>query len=212
VPALKVAFDLLPVARFGSLFEVLTLERPDVRLEWMPVAFPRQDRSPLDGADVGLFLEPQLEPGLRSLMIDVSRMVVVMAVGHRLARHHELRVAEVLDESFLDSAAAHPAWRAFWTLDAQRGGAPPRNCVEISDHAQAIEAVAAGRAIATFPESLAEGLPHPGVISLPLVDGPAVTMRLVWRAGEGNRAVQALVEIARDMFGDQAREAECQPG
>ena len=206
------AFDPLPVARFGSLFDVLTREQPDVRLEWMPVAFPRHDRSPLDGADVGLFVEPQLEPGLHSLAIDVSRMVVVMAVGHRLARHHELRVAEVLDESFVDSAAAHPAWRAFWTLDARRGGAPPRSAVEISDFAQAIEAVAAGRAIATFSESLAEGLPHPGLISLPLVDGPEVTLRLVWRAGERNPAVQALVEIARDMFDDQAREGERQPG
>jgi DNA-binding transcriptional LysR family regulator len=205
MPALKVAFDPLPVARWGALFHVLTLERPDVSLEWVPAGFPRCDRSLLDAADVGLFLEPQPEPGLHSLAIGVSRMVVVMAVGHRLARHHELRVAEVLDEPFPDGRELHPAWKAFWTLDAQRGGAPPPSHAEVADPKQAIDIVASGRAIATFPEALADGLPHPGVISLPLVDGPPVTTRLVWRADETNGAVHALVDIARAMYAELGR-------
>jgi DNA-binding transcriptional LysR family regulator len=200
MPALRVAFDPLPVARWGALFHVLKLERPDVRLEWVPAAFPRSDRSRLDAADVGLFLEPQPEPGLHSLAVGVSRMVVVMAVGHRLARHHELRVAEVLDEPFPDGCELDPAWRGFWTLDAQRGGPPPRSHAEVADPEQAFALVASGRAICTFPEALADGLPHPGLISLPLVDGPPVTTRLVWRAGETNGAVHALVDIARAMY------------
>jgi hypothetical protein len=39
------------------------------------------------------------------------------------------------------------------------------------------------------------------VISLPLVDGPAVRTRLVWRADDSNPAVRSLVDIARAMFG-----------
>jgi DNA-binding transcriptional LysR family regulator len=205
MPALKVAFDPLPVARWGALFHVLTLERPDVSFDWVPTVFPRSDRSLLDAADVGLFLEPQPEPGLHSLAVGVSRMAVVMAVGHRLARHHELRVAEVLDEPFPDGHELHPAWKAFWTLDAQRGGAPPPSDAEVADTAQTIALVASGRAIATFPEALADGLPHPGVISLPLVDGPPVTTRLVWRADETNGAVHVLVDIARAMYAELGR-------
>jgi DNA-binding transcriptional LysR family regulator len=205
MPALKVAFDPLPVARWGALFHVLTLERPDVSLEWVTAAFPRSDRSLLDAADVGLFLEPQPEPGLHSLVVGVSRMVVVMAVGHRLARHHELRVAEVLDEPFPDGGELDPAWKAFWTLDAQRGGAPPPSHAEVADREQVIALVAGGRAICTFPETLADGLPHPGLISLPLVDGPLVTTRLVWRADETNGAVHALVDIARAMYAELGR-------
>jgi DNA-binding transcriptional LysR family regulator len=143
MPALKVAFDPLPVARWSALF-------------------------------------------------------------HVLARHHELRVAEVLDEPFPDGRELHPAWKAFWTLDAQRGGAPPSHA-DVADAEQGIELVAAGRAISTFPEELADGLPHPGLISLPLVDGPAVTTRLVWRADETNDAVHVLVDIARAMYAELGR-------
>ena len=122
---LRVAFETVPVARWGSLFHVLLLEQPDIQLEWIAMPFPRPDRPLLHGADVGLFLEPPLDPTLRSLVVDTSRMAVLMAVGHPLAHHHELRVAEVLDEPFPDGDGAHPAWRAFWTLEPQRGGPPP---------------------------------------------------------------------------------------
>jgi DNA-binding transcriptional LysR family regulator len=198
---LRVAFDPVPVARWGALFHVLLLERPELRLEWLPARFPQRDRSTLDGADVGLFLEPPREPDLHTLTIGTSRMVVLMAAGHRLARHHELRLADVLGEPFPDGPDMHPAWRAFWTLDAHRGGPPPPSRVEVSTVEQALELVASGRAIATFAESLADGLPHPGVISLPLVHGPTITVRLVWRENEPNGAVHTLIDIARDMFG-----------
>jgi hypothetical protein len=39
------------------------------------------------------------------------------------------------------------------------------------------------------------------VIWLPLIDGPMVTTRLVWRAGDTNPLIRTLVDIARDMFG-----------
>ena len=197
---LKVAYEPIPLARWGALFHVLVLERPDVRLEWLPATFPRRDRPLLDGADVGLFLEPPDEPDLHSIPLGVSRMVVLMSVGHRLARNHELRVADVLDEPFPDGAELHPEWRAFWTLDAYRGRPAPAPPIDVTTAEQGLEAVAAGSAIATFPEMLADGLPHPGIISLPLVDGPAVTLRLIWRAGESHLGVLALIDIARDMF------------
>src|SRR4051794_8599658 len=102
MPTLRIAFETVPVARWGSLFHVLLLERPDIRLEWVALPFPRRDRALLHDADVGLFLEPPPDTTLRSLVVDTSRMVVVMAVGHRLAHNHELRVADVLDEPFPD--------------------------------------------------------------------------------------------------------------
>jgi DNA-binding transcriptional LysR family regulator len=199
---LRVAYDALPVGRWAPLFQVLLLERPEVQLQWQAAEFPRADRSRLDGADVGLFVEPRDEPQLPSVSLGVSRMAVLTAAGHPLARRHELRVADVLEEPFPGGVDLHPEWSAFWTLDADRGGPPPRCESEVSNAAEGLELVAAGRAIATFPEALADGLPHPGIISLPLVDGPAVTTRLVWRAEEPNPALQHLIDIAREMFGN----------
>jgi len=203
---LRVAFLPIPAARWSTLFHVLTLERPGVRLVWRPSGFPTSDRHLLEEADVGLFLEPPEVPGLAALTVGVSRMVVIMAVGHRLARtNHELRVADILDEPFAGGPDVHPEWAAFWTLDAYRGG-PPARGGQVSVTDEAIELVASGSAIATFPESLFDGLPHPGVVSVPLVDGPPVRTRLVWRVGDDNRDVEHLVDIARDMYGyDAAR-------
>jgi DNA-binding transcriptional LysR family regulator len=61
---------------------------------------------------------------------------------------------------------------------------------------QALAVIAAGRAIATAPAWAASGLPHPGIVALPLTDGPQVTTQLVWREGDDNPAVDALVSLA----------------
>jgi DNA-binding transcriptional LysR family regulator len=138
---------------------------------------------------------------LSALTIETSSMVVVMVVGHRLALHHELRVAQILDEPFPGGTDLDPRWTAFWTLDEQRGGPPP--CVDgpVENAEDGLEVVVAGRAIATVPASLANGLPHPGVVTVALTDGPAVATRLVWRSDDENRLVRSLIDLARSMTG-----------
>jgi DNA-binding transcriptional LysR family regulator len=204
---LTVAFDAgLPLARWGPLFHVLCLERPGLRLQWRPVGFPTSTRPLLDGADVGLFLEPPDEHGLSALTLEASRMVVVMAAGHPLAQQPELRVADILDQPFLRSRNIDPRWCAFWTLDAQRGGPPRCNDddvdVDVENAEQGLEAVVSGRAIATLAASLANGLAHPGVVAIPLVDGPLVATRLVWPSATTDPVVRCLVDLAQEMRGD----------
>jgi hypothetical protein len=46
----------------------------------------------LAGADDGLLVAPPPEVGLSAVTLEQSRMVVIMAVGHRLARYDELTV------------------------------------------------------------------------------------------------------------------------
>jgi DNA-binding transcriptional LysR family regulator len=194
---LKVAFDaFLPVGRWAPMFHVLCLERPALRLAWRAVPFPARDRPLLDGADAGLFVAPPPETGLDALTIDTSPMAVSLAVGHRLARAEGLAVADILDEPFLGGPTLHPQWLAFWTLDERRGG-PPRLLDEpVHDARRAVEVVASGRAIATVAAWMGDGLAHPGVITIPLRDGPPVHTRLVWRSGDRNANVHALVDLA----------------
>jgi DNA-binding transcriptional LysR family regulator len=195
---LVVAFDSgLPVARFGALFHVLCLEEPAARLEWRATGFPTRSRPLLDGADVGLFSAPPLATGLSAITLETSRMFVVMAVGHPLARRGELRVADVLDEPFPGGRDLHPEWRAFWTLDAVRGGPPNVVGDGVADAQEGLELVVSGRAIATVAAWMPNGLAHPGVIAVPLVDGPAVATQLVWRADDDSAMVHALVDLAR---------------
>jgi DNA-binding transcriptional LysR family regulator len=199
---LRVVFDeSLPAARWGPLFHVLRLERPGLRLDWRPAGYPTVERSLLHGADVGVLLEPPKEDGLDTLTIEVSPMVVVMAAGHRLAGHPELHVADILDEPFPGGGDLHPEWLAFRTLDARRS-APPRFTDDSVHNAEGeLEVVASGHAIATFPASLAGGLPHPGVVAIPLMDGPPVSTRLVWRSDEPSLIVRSFIDLARAMSG-----------
>ena len=194
---LTVAFDgSLPVARWGPLFHVLCLEQPEMVLTWKPVGLPTLGRPLLGDADVGLFLEPPAEEGLDTLAIESSPMVVVMAVGHPLVRPHALSVGDILDQPFPSCPDLDPGWRAFWTLDEHRGGPPAFVGDGVKTIAAAIEIVATGAAIATLPEWAAAGLQHPGVVSVALRDGPVATTRLVWRTGDKDPMVRALVDLA----------------
>jgi DNA-binding transcriptional LysR family regulator len=196
VTCLRVAFDRsLPHARWGPLFHAFLREHPGVRLDWRAVGFPVQGRSLLDGADVGVFVHPPREVGVRALTLDTSPMAVVMAVGHRLAQQGTLSVADVLDEPFPGGPNLRPEWSAFWTLDEQRGR-PPERTDDVTGAEQGLQVVVAGRAIATVPDWVASALAHPGVVALPLKDGPPVTTCLVWRDDEENPFVLRLVELA----------------
>jgi DNA-binding transcriptional LysR family regulator len=202
VDRLRVVFDALPLARWGPVFQVLCLERPDVCLEWRPIGFPTSERSLLESADVGLFVAPPREAGLSALTLETSQMVVTMAVGHRLAQSDELSVADILDEPFPGGPNHHPEWRAFWTLDEQRGGPPESTDDDVDNAEQGLQVVASGRAIGTVPASIVSGLPHPGVVAVPLRDGPPVATRLVWRSQDQNPIVHWLAVLAAGMTGN----------
>jgi DNA-binding transcriptional LysR family regulator len=208
VTYLRVAFDRnLPHARWGQLFHAFRREHPGVRLDWRAVGFPAQGRSLLDGADVGVFVHPPPEVGVRALTLDTSPMVVVMAVGHRLAQQRTLSVTDVLDEPFPGGPNLSPEWSAFWTLDEQRGR-PPTRTNDVTGAEQGLQAVAAGRAIATAPDWVASALAHPGVIALPLTDGPPVTTCLVWHEDYEHPFVPRLVELAAAWARDRHVEAQ----
>jgi DNA-binding transcriptional LysR family regulator len=197
---LRIAFDDLPMARWGALFHVLCLEHPAAALEFTPVAFPTLGSSRLEGVDVGLFVNPPRGRGLERLVLEQSPMVVLMAAGYRLAREHdELRVADLLDEPFPAGPPLDPAWTAFWTLDDFRQGPPKLSVGGVRGTREGLDAVAAGQAVATCPASMVAGLSHPGVVALPLVDGPLVETALVWRAGERHPLVDTLIDLAAAM-------------
>ncbi|HYZ29213.1 MAG TPA: LysR substrate-binding domain-containing protein [Thermoleophilaceae bacterium] len=196
--SLSVAFDAgLPQARWGPLFHVFRLEQRDVVFEWHPVPFPVRARPLLGDADVGVFVHPPDEPSVSAVAIDASPMVVVMAAGHPLADNVDLTVADVIEQPFPGGRGLDPDWVAFWTLDEQRGGPAERPDDDVTDAPQGLEVIAAGRAIGTVPIWMAGCLTHPGVVALPLRDGPPVITSLVWRTGDENPLVRRFVELAK---------------
>jgi DNA-binding transcriptional LysR family regulator len=208
---LKIVFDAgVPTARWGPLFHVLRLEHPRLRLEWQPAGFPTRRRPLLDGADVGLFIEPPPDAGLSALTLDASPMAVIVAAGDRLADNAELRIADILDRPFPGSPNLHPEWASFWTLDEQRGGPPIWTADDVRSAKDGLEVIAAGRAVGTLPAWMAAGLAHPGVVAIPLHDGPPVRTRLIWRSPSDNPIVDPLVDLAAAWTGD-GRPARTRP-
>jgi DNA-binding transcriptional LysR family regulator len=194
---LKIVFDAgVPTARWGPLFHVFRLEHPEVRLKWQPTGFPTRRRPLLEGADVGLFVEPAPEADRSAFTLDVSPMAVVVAAGDRLAHNTELRVGDILDRAFPGGPNLDPEWTSFWTLDEQRGGPAPRTADDVRSAEDGLEVIAGGRAIGTLPAWMADGLAHPGVVTLPLRDGPDVRTRLVWHSHSDNPIVDALLDLA----------------
>ncbi len=61
----------------------------------------------------------------------------------------------------------------------------------------------------TQPSAHSDGLAHPGVIALPLRDGPQVRTSLVWHSDTDNPIVDALLDLAtawtRDGRGTRTR-------
>jgi DNA-binding transcriptional LysR family regulator len=196
---LAITFDGLTGLSWGPLFHVLRLEQPDLRLRWERREFPPAQGSLLDGADMGLIVAPPLEPGLEALTLDTSRLVVAMAAGSPLAAQ-EQDVADIVGEPFVPCPDRHPESSAFWCLDAQRGGPPRVAGPAAGTVAECLEVVASGAAIGVFPETVAEGLPHPGVVVSGLRDGPLAPTRLLWRHGTEDPAVRSLVALARSMY------------
>jgi hypothetical protein len=123
-------------------------------------------------------------------------MAVLVAVGDRLAHNTELRLADILDRPFPGGPNLNPEWTSFWTLDEQRGAPATRTDDDVKTAEDAFEVIAAGRAIGTLPTSIAHGVAHPGVIALPLRDGPPVRTRLVWGSNHDNPILEALLDLA----------------
>jgi DNA-binding transcriptional LysR family regulator len=152
-----------------------------------------------------VFVEPRPVAGHSALTLDVSPMVVIVAAGDRLAHNTELRVADILDRPFPGGPNLNPEWTSFWTLDEQRGGPATCTADDVKSAEDGVEVIAAGRAIGTLPTWMADGLAHPGVIALPLRDGPHVRTRLVWHSHHDNPIVDALLDLATAWTGDGRR-------
>jgi DNA-binding transcriptional LysR family regulator len=200
VGELVVGYVGVPMGRWAEIFDRLSRTQPGVRVSWQALDFPRIGRDLLEGTDIALVAEPTEHPDLGILVLHQERLAAVMPAGHPLAEREELRVADLLDETFIaGDATTDPVWQEFWHLDKERGG--PAKLSERRAHgsAEGLETVAAGKAIGTVQESLARALPHPGVVSRPIVDARPARLALVWDKEHENPLVDVVVDIAREV-------------
>jgi DNA-binding transcriptional LysR family regulator len=193
--------SLTPPMMAGDLFPRFTAAHPDVTIEWRELGYPTlTPREWLGDADAALIWFAPTGPGLSSQPIRSSPLVVAMAESHPLAERSELRVADVIDETFPGVVGwCDPTWLGYWGLDPYRGR-PARRTDDGAVTPEVVASiVASGRAITTVPAIVAVPFAHLGIRAIPLIDAEPAVLTLVWPEGDGTPLVQELVDLARQI-------------
>ena len=135
--------SLTPPMMAGDLFSCFMADHPSATIEWRQLGYPSlSPRDWLGGSDAGLIWFAPTGPGLAVQPIRTSPLVVAMTNTHPLADRSELRVEDVLDETFrVSSTGAIQAGSVIGVSTAiaepRRGGprtapSPPRRSLRLS--------------------------------------------------------------------------------
>jgi DNA-binding transcriptional LysR family regulator len=189
-----------------ELLESFARERPDAQVGYHDLAFPTLPTAAwLAEVDVALCHAPRMEDGLRAHPVRVEPRVAVLGRDHPLAGRGELRVADVLDETFV---SYHPdvqsEWAGFHSLDDHRGHPPDRLTEDrVFTTLQMLSAMNTGHAATVLPAADANLALQVlvKVVALPIVDAAPARICLVWREDVRNPLVDALVRVARRGIG-----------
>jgi DNA-binding transcriptional LysR family regulator len=193
--------SMTPPMMAGDLFARFSAEHSKSVIEWRQLGYPTLDpRAWLGDSDVGLIWFAPTGPGLAGQAIRTSPLVVAMSPRHPLADRTELRVEEVLDETFPGIVDwCDPGWLGRWGLDAYRAGPARRTDDGAVTPEEVASIVASGRAITTVPDIVAVPFEHLGIRAIPLLDADPAVLMLVWPEGSATRLVADLAELAREI-------------
>ena len=181
--------------------EAFGLAYPDVVVRYRELPFPGRDTSSwLGEVDVAACHRPPSHPEVWSRPLRYERRIALLPAGHRLAAAGELRVQDVIDETFVGfSATVDPGWAGFWSLDDHRG-APPASITadRVGSPQEVLASLAAGAGITLVPEAAALILSSivDGVVAAPIADAARVEISLVGHVDRRNPLVQCLLDFA----------------
>jgi DNA-binding transcriptional LysR family regulator len=196
--------SLTPPMMAGELFPRFAAAHPDVTIEWRQLGYPTlTPRDWLGETDAALIWCAPTGPGLSSQPIRRSPLVVAMPQTHPLAARSELRVEDVLDETFPGIVEwCDPDWLGFWGLDAYRGAPARRTDDGAVTPEEVASIVASGRAITTVPAIVAVPFAHLGIRAIPLIDAAPAVLTLVWAEGAATPLVQELADLAGRLYAE----------
>jgi DNA-binding transcriptional LysR family regulator len=182
--------------------EAFTAMHPEIEMRFRELPFPTAPTSSwLAEVDLVSCHLPPSEDGVWSHLLRREPRAVLVPKRHPLAERSSLRVADVIDETFIGlHTSVEPSWGGFWSLDDERGS-PPQQVT--GDHAakpqEVLAALAVGRAITTVPASVARVIMNfpTGVVAIRLLDAAPASIVLCGRDDRHGALVGALLAFAR---------------
>lgn len=172
---------------------------PDVRVVLRSERSDRLVAAIRDGdLDIAFLGLPEDEPpsGVRTLVLDRDRHVLVVPAGHRLAGAGRVTLREIAGETFVDFVGGTPARaqsdRAFAAAGLARDVAYEAGVIELMTGL-----IARGLGVALLPSAFARPLAEAsGELALvPVVDGPRRIEYLAWSRFNPSPATRALLDV-----------------
>jgi DNA-binding transcriptional LysR family regulator len=145
----------------------------------------------------------RLLPGQTDLEVEIianEPRVAALPISHPLANRNSLALTELKDESFITNPAvgddrAPPRWLA----EQRRHGLPGRVACKASSVQEILALVASNRGISLVPTAVSQHYPRTDISYVPVSDADPAVISLARRPGRPWPAVEAFIEIARQV-------------
>jgi DNA-binding transcriptional LysR family regulator len=193
-----------PPLHSPSALKGLAEAHPEIEIRYRELPFPfTPTRSWLSEVDVAACHLPPADPEVWSRPIRREPRVVLAAKGHPLAGRDALKVADVLDETFIGfDPSTDREWAGFWSLDDHRG-APPRRVTadRVANGQEVLASLALSTAITTAPSvvgSLLVGR-QTRIVPIPLEDAQPSDVVLVGRNDRRTPPVETMLAFFRSL-------------
>ncbi|GAA2687584.1 LysR family transcriptional regulator [Actinoplanes palleronii] len=145
--------------------------------------------------------EADLPAEVDTLLLLFEPRVAAVAADSPLTRKARLTLHDLVAEPIAVNTIAGTATLDLWPADDA-----PNSTVEVANTDDWIAAIAAGHAVGVTTTATAATYPNPAVTYLPLIDVPAVPVRLAWKQPPSHPAVPDLVNLARRLLlGERTR-------
>ncbi|WP_103889446.1 LysR family transcriptional regulator [Actinacidiphila yanglinensis] len=149
--------------------------------------------------DVVVAREPFPADRLRVTPLHQEPRVLLVPVTHRLAGKESVTLDDFADEPLIRYPDA--AYDAFWRVDPRPDGRSAPDGPLVAAHADKLEAIAAGQALALAPATEGNSPPRHDLAAVPVEGIDPCSVVAATRTGEHNRLVDALLEL---LTGSQA--------
>jgi DNA-binding transcriptional LysR family regulator len=177
---------------------------PAINIRYHELPFPFTPTSAwLSEVDVAACHRPPPDPKVCACTLRLEPRAVLAPMRHPLATRTELRLDDVIDETFVGfHPSVEQAWAGFWSLDDHRGR-PPQQVTDdrAANPQEVLASLPLGRAITTVPASIAGLLATvaPGLVAIPLPDADPTAVTLVRHSDRRNPLVETLVAFAEKL-------------
>jgi DNA-binding transcriptional LysR family regulator len=136
---------------------------------------------------------------LLSEAVAYDTMLVALSERHALAKKPKLKLANLATQFFIGmSAKTHPGAREWLLETCENAGFAGRILQEADVEPTAIRFVADGLGVALMPEQIT-GLPHDGVVFLPLSPPLRRESTIAWRADNPSKPLMDYIQIVKEL-------------